>query len=94
VTLFSAIYGYEDSGEPSWFVGMSSLLQSAGGWVASSMPLQICANGPALGLRPQGAPSCGPLSGSSTTIQFGGDGRSATVVLPSGTQVPLQRYRV
>ena len=49
LALYSAIYGYESSGAPSWHVATSTLARGAGGWVALSMPLQQCRNGQVLG---------------------------------------------
>jgi hypothetical protein len=85
-TLFSAIYGYEESGEPSWIIGSAALLRGTEGWVASAMPLLRCAEA---GIGPV---HCVPLAGDGATIQFEPSGVTALLTLPQGRQVRIHRY--
>jgi hypothetical protein len=92
LVLFSAIYGYEASGEPSWTIGISSLVPNGGSWVAVSMPLHRCSDGQVLGARGERPARCAPLDIGTTTIQFASSGTGAVITLPNGQQVPVQRY--
>jgi hypothetical protein len=91
--LYSAIYGYESAGEPSWSIGTSTLVRSGAGWIATSMPLRRCVNGQVLGETGAKPATCVALSAGTTTVQFGADGASAVITLATGSQIPIQRYR-
>lgn len=93
LALFSAIYGYEGSGEPSWYTATSTLVSSGGGWAALSMPLQRCRDGQVLGATGAKPASCAPASHGAATMQFTADGTNALVTLANGNRIPIRRYK-
>jgi len=90
--LFSALYGYESTGEPSWHIGSSTLIRGGSGLGVAAMPLLRCAGGLALGRIGAKPASCAPIAAGTTTIQFDSVS-SAIVTLANGIRIPIQRFR-
>lgn len=91
-TLFALYFLYGSDGSARWYFGSVSLVPGVTGWSALAMALAECSGGQAIGATTHTMADCVPLVGGQTTIQFGADGITATMLLSNGVSVPLTRF--